>query len=224
MKIIYNPVFENELLHIVVNHIAEDKPNASIKFALELEKSILDIPIFPFKYKPSSYFSDKNVRDMTYKRYTVVYEVNLDENLGMVLTIGENDELDEGDYLRITDVQFEKGSVTTEFEVLPYEMQLDRCLRYYEETGYEIQDMNGSSFYNSTKLSEIKRIIPNIIIISYNGTLGKITNIHDNTEADASIFDSNKDIITVFCENDDSDNEKLGYKIQADAELPGRGE
>ncbi|WP_457743519.1 hypothetical protein [Sulfurimonas sp.] len=64
MRIIYNPVFETELLHII-NRIAEDKPNASIKFALELEKSILDIPTFPFKYKPSVYFDDQNVRDMT---------------------------------------------------------------------------------------------------------------------------------------------------------------
>ena len=79
MKIIYNPIFEDELLHIV-NRVAEEKPNASIKFALELEKSILHIPIFPFKYKPSVYFDDKNVRDMTYKKYTVVYEVNLDEH------------------------------------------------------------------------------------------------------------------------------------------------
>jgi plasmid stabilization system protein ParE len=86
MKIIYNPIFEDELLHII-NRIAEDKPNASIKFALELEKSILDIPIFPFKYKPSVYFDDKNVRDMTYRRYTVVYEVNLDENSIEILKI-----------------------------------------------------------------------------------------------------------------------------------------
>ena len=86
MTIIYNPIFEDELLHII-NHIAEDKPNASIKFALELEKSILDIPIFPFKYKPSIYFDDKNVRDMTYKSYTIVYEVNLDENSIEILKI-----------------------------------------------------------------------------------------------------------------------------------------
>jgi plasmid stabilization system protein ParE len=86
MKIIYNPIFESELLHIV-NYIAKDKPNASIKFALELEKSILDIPLFPFKYKPSSYFDDKNVRDMTYKRYTVVYEINLDTNTIEILKI-----------------------------------------------------------------------------------------------------------------------------------------
>ena len=87
-----NPIFENELLHIV-NHIAEDKPNASIKFALELEKSILDIPIFPFKYKPSSYFDDKNVRDMTYKRYTVVYEVNLGANTIEILKIFNQNKL-----------------------------------------------------------------------------------------------------------------------------------
>jgi len=86
MKIIYNPIFENELLQIV-NYIAEDNPNASIKFALELEKSILDIPIFPFKYKPSSYFNDKNIGDMTFKKYTVVYEVNLDANTIEILKI-----------------------------------------------------------------------------------------------------------------------------------------
>ncbi len=86
MKIIYNPIFEDELLHII-NHIAKDKPHASIKFALELEKFILNIPVFPFKYKPSVYFDDKNVRDMTYKRYTVVYEVNLDENSIEILKI-----------------------------------------------------------------------------------------------------------------------------------------
>ena len=86
MKIIYNPIFENELLHII-NCIAEDKPDAGIKFAFDLEKSILDIPIFPLKYKASVYFDDKNVRDMTYKKYTVVYEVNLDANTIEILKI-----------------------------------------------------------------------------------------------------------------------------------------
>ena len=71
----------------IINHIAEDKPSASIQFVLELEKSILDIPIFPFKYKPSVYFDDKNVRDMTYKRYTVVYEVNLKKDSIEILKI-----------------------------------------------------------------------------------------------------------------------------------------
>jgi len=86
MQIIYNPVFDKELIEIV-NYIALDKPSASIKFALELEKLILDIPYFPFKYKPSFYFDDKNIRDMTYKGYTIIYEVNLDNNTIEILKI-----------------------------------------------------------------------------------------------------------------------------------------
>jgi plasmid stabilization system protein ParE len=52
MTIIYNPTFDKEIIDIV-DYIALDKPSASINFALELEKLILNIPYFPFKYKPS---------------------------------------------------------------------------------------------------------------------------------------------------------------------------
>ena len=86
MTIIYNPIFEEEMIQII-NYIALDKPNASIKFALELEKLILDIPYFPFKYKPSFYFQDKNIRDMTYRGYTIIYQVNLDKNTIEILKI-----------------------------------------------------------------------------------------------------------------------------------------
>ena len=86
MTIIYNPIFDEEIIDIV-NYIAIDKPSASINFALELEELILDIPYFPFKYKPSFYFNDKNMRDMTYKGYTIIYEVNLDKNTIEILKI-----------------------------------------------------------------------------------------------------------------------------------------
>jgi plasmid stabilization system protein ParE len=86
MTIIYNPIFDVEIIDIV-NFIALDKPSASINFALELEKLILDIPNLPFKYKPSFYFDDKNIRDMTYKGYTIIYEVNLDKNTIEILKI-----------------------------------------------------------------------------------------------------------------------------------------
>lgn len=86
MTIIYNPVFDKEVIEIV-NYIALEKPTASINFALELEKLILNIPNFPFKYKPSFYFDDKNIRDMTYKGYTIIYEVNLNKNTIEILKI-----------------------------------------------------------------------------------------------------------------------------------------
>ncbi|RBQ28992.1 type II toxin-antitoxin system RelE/ParE family toxin [Aliarcobacter vitoriensis] len=86
MQIIYNPEFENQLINII-NHIALDKTSAGVEFAIKLEKSILEIPNFPFKYRQSFYFNNKNIRDMTYKKYTITYEVNLDNNTIEILTI-----------------------------------------------------------------------------------------------------------------------------------------
>ncbi|MFT7860441.1 MAG: type II toxin-antitoxin system RelE/ParE family toxin [Sulfurimonas sp.] len=86
MQIIYKKTFEKQLLHIV-NYIAQDKVNASIKFANELEKLIFLIPDNPLKYRSSIYFQNENVRDMTYKGYTIVYKVNFQKNTIEVLRI-----------------------------------------------------------------------------------------------------------------------------------------
>ena len=46
-------------------------------------------------------------------------------------------------YVRITGVQFELGDHATEFEHLPYQVELQRCQRYYEET-YVMSDAGTS--------------------------------------------------------------------------------
>ena len=86
MQIVYKKSFEKQLLDIV-NYIAKDKVGASVKFANELEKLIKLIPDNPFKYKPSIYFDNKNIRDMTYKGYTINYKVNLQKDLIEILRI-----------------------------------------------------------------------------------------------------------------------------------------
>jgi len=86
MQIIYKKTFENQLLHIL-NYISKDKINASINFANELEKLIFLIPDNPLKYKPSIYFKNENVRDMTYKGYTIIYKVSFQKNTIEVLRI-----------------------------------------------------------------------------------------------------------------------------------------
>jgi len=86
MQIIYKKTFEKQLLHIV-NHIAQDKINASIKFANELEKLIFLLPDNPLKYKSSIYLQNENVRDMTHKGYTIVYKVNFQKNTIEILRI-----------------------------------------------------------------------------------------------------------------------------------------
>jgi len=86
MKIIYSPIFERELIDII-DFIAKDKPEASINFALELEKYILDIPNNPLKYRKSIYFNNDNIRDMIYKKYTIVYEINREKECIEILAI-----------------------------------------------------------------------------------------------------------------------------------------
>jgi len=86
MNIIYNPTFERQIIQII-DYIDDDKPSASVKFSNELEKLIITIPENPFKYRQSHYFNDKNIRDMTHKGYTVVYEVDFENNSIEILKI-----------------------------------------------------------------------------------------------------------------------------------------
>lgn len=77
MEIVYHPRFEKRLIDIL-DYIALDKMSASINFATELEQHILQIPSNPYQYRKSLYFDDENIRDMTYKKFTIVYEVDVD--------------------------------------------------------------------------------------------------------------------------------------------------
>ena len=79
MRIINNPDFSQELKQIL-KYIANDKPSASKKFTKELKDTINLILDNPYMYPPSFYFNDKDVRDMTFKKYTIVYQVSLERN------------------------------------------------------------------------------------------------------------------------------------------------
>ncbi len=86
MKIIRSRKYQINLL-IILQYIAKDKTSASKNFQKELDTQIKDIPNFPYKYKPSIYFSDLNIRDLTYKKHTINYEVNLEKNTIEILNI-----------------------------------------------------------------------------------------------------------------------------------------
>jgi len=86
MKIIYNPDFARSLKNIL-KYIANDKPLASSNFNTELKRKIRRLPKNPFMCPPSQYFEESNVRDMTYKGYTITYEVNIESEFIEVLDI-----------------------------------------------------------------------------------------------------------------------------------------
>ena len=78
MKIVESRKFKLRL-QIITNYIKKDKQSASVKFAKDLKKIIKDLNNSPLKYRPSIYFDDKNIRDMIFKGYTIIYKVNIQE-------------------------------------------------------------------------------------------------------------------------------------------------
>jgi len=109
-----------------------------------------------------------------------------DENVGFELIIGSNDknyeapseglhtgvdyhfltgtnQWQKGDWFRIRRVQLEEGDRATEFEYVPYEIQLMRCMRYYEvlEGSYSDDcDKYNEKVYLPFKV--VKRVTPTI--------------------------------------------------------------
>ena len=86
MNIIRTEEYQKELLAIL-RFIAKDKITASKKFKQDLNIQIDKIPTFPYKYRQSFYFDDENIRDMTFKTYTINYEINLNKNTIFILSI-----------------------------------------------------------------------------------------------------------------------------------------
>ena len=74
MKIIETLKYKQELRQISF-YIKKDKLSAAINFVSQLKEKINNIPNFPYKYRKSIYFKNENIRDMTFKGYTVIYEI-----------------------------------------------------------------------------------------------------------------------------------------------------
>jgi len=86
LKIVQSKRFTEELRRIA-RYIHEDKPSAARTFVQNLKKKITLLADSPYQYKRSIYFSDDAVRDMAFMGYTIVYEVNENENMIVLLSI-----------------------------------------------------------------------------------------------------------------------------------------
>jgi len=74
LKIIETTKFKSQLRDIAF-YIKKDKLLASLNFVRELKKTINDLVNFPYKYRSSIYYDNKEIRDMTFNSYTIVYEI-----------------------------------------------------------------------------------------------------------------------------------------------------
>ena len=118
--------------------------------------------------------------------------LNADSFVGQTVNLADST----SNYINITGVQLEIGEGSSDFEFLPYDVQLQRCQRYYEHnygTGYAIGsaksypnnigcDINGFTTTNGQKYytvpyKVVKRAVPSVTIYDGNGNVGKVTTV-----------------------------------------------
>ena len=86
MQIKLDTAFERNF-NVILEYIAKDKFSASKKFRNDLFRQIKNLPNFPYKFRTSIYFDDENIRDMIFLGYTIVYEVDLENDVIIILNI-----------------------------------------------------------------------------------------------------------------------------------------
>ncbi|GEC72661.1 ParE toxin of type II toxin-antitoxin system, parDE [Flavobacterium flevense] len=68
-------------LDIQIRYISKDKPIAARKFKVDLIKNIKKDLKNPFHFKKSRYYKDENIRDYVFKGYTIVYYIDVKQEI-----------------------------------------------------------------------------------------------------------------------------------------------
>ena len=77
----------------------------------------------------------------------------------------EVDGVTDGDYLELKEVQVERGNIATDFERVPYDVELARCMRYYEDVYADFRAYSDNNFYPMITYTFIveKRTTPSVV-------------------------------------------------------------
>ena len=74
-KIIVEPEAVVDLQNIYKYILEQDSQNKALTFISQLKHSIKSLEEMPYRCRQSHYIDDKDVRDLIYKKYTVVFKV-----------------------------------------------------------------------------------------------------------------------------------------------------
>ncbi len=80
MKIKITQEFRKQL-NKQVKYISRDKSAAARRFKNDLISRIKNIPKAPFSNRKSIYFDRDDIRDLIFKRYIVVYRINMKDDI-----------------------------------------------------------------------------------------------------------------------------------------------
>lgn len=84
VKIIWSPLSRNNLKRIF-DYISTDSPKIARKFINNLVKQVKILEKFPFSGKKVSELKSTENREIIYKSYRIIY--NVDENVVQIITI-----------------------------------------------------------------------------------------------------------------------------------------
>ena len=84
-KIIVEPEALSDLKAIHAYITEQDSNSKANKFILELKKAIESLSSMPMRCRSSLYIDDETIRDLIYKKYTIVFQVK--EKTVHILTI-----------------------------------------------------------------------------------------------------------------------------------------
>tara|TARA_R100000329_G_scaffold75928_1_gene65521 strand:- start:139 stop:1245 length:1107 start_codon:yes stop_codon:yes gene_type:complete len=138
----------------------------------------------------------------------------------------------------ITGVQLEAGTSASDFEFLPFDVQLDRCLRYFQKS-YAYGTALGSATENGAYTSHFfigssnqnyytvflqipMRSSPSVVFYSTaTGATGKYRNLADGEDRDATLSTSNDKLIRFRPSGNGGvgNDERFGFQYTTDAEL-----
>lgn len=79
MTVIRKKEYLDELKNIL-SFISKDSVSRAFTFKKQLDYQIENLIHFPYKYRQSTYHNDKDVRDLIYKGYTIIYKINISKN------------------------------------------------------------------------------------------------------------------------------------------------
>ncbi len=75
MKIVFKDTFVLRI-ESQIEYITLDSPKRARKFKSDLMSRIKEIPQNPYRYRKSIYFEEESIRDLIFKGYTIVFNLN----------------------------------------------------------------------------------------------------------------------------------------------------
>ncbi len=74
-------------LKVIILFISKDSRSRAFNFKSQLDNKINELMNFPYKFQQSKNHTDADVRDMTFKGYTITYLIENEKNRISILDI-----------------------------------------------------------------------------------------------------------------------------------------